>query len=110
MEAVSIGVTGAIVGAAGTFLTAMGIKMVGFTGIGVASGSLAAGIQSLIGNVALGSLFAGLTSVGATGAILSAVPLSMVAGILADQDTIKALSDRVEELYNSKWFPKKWLE
>lgn len=79
MEAVSIGVTGAIVGAAGTFLTAMGIKMVGFTGIGVASGSLAAGIQSLFGNVALGSLFAGLTSVGATGAILSAVPFVAIA-------------------------------
>lgn len=42
--------------------------------------------------------------------ILSAVPLAMVPGILTDQATIKALSDRVEELYNSKWFPKSWLE
>jgi hypothetical protein len=79
MDEVKIGAIGAIVGAAGTVLTAVGIKMAGFTGTGVALGSLAAGIQSTIGNVVSGSLFAGLTSVGATGAILSAVPYVAIA-------------------------------
>jgi hypothetical protein len=32
-----------------------------------------------------------------------------VAGIIADQDIIEVLSARVKVLYNSKWFPPKWL-
>ena len=41
----------------------------GFTSSGIAAGSIAAGIQSVIGNVAAGSTFATLQSLGATGVI-----------------------------------------
>ncbi|MBN22928.1 MAG: hypothetical protein CL678_16705 [Bdellovibrionaceae bacterium] len=42
------------------------LLIIGFTGAGVAKNSLAAGVQSLIGNVAAGSLFAMMTSAGAS--------------------------------------------
>ena len=43
------------------------LPLIGFTSGGVTAGSLAAGIQSMIGNVAAGSLFAQLQSIGALG-------------------------------------------
>ena len=43
----------------------------GFGTAGIVGGSIAAGIQSLIGNVAAGSLFATCTSLGMTGAFAS---------------------------------------
>tara|TARA_B100000963_G_scaffold69120_2_gene57503 strand:+ start:392 stop:556 length:165 start_codon:yes stop_codon:yes gene_type:complete len=42
------------------------MSMLGFTAQGVAKHSLAAAVQSSIGNVAAGSSFAALTSAGAT--------------------------------------------
>ena len=42
------------------------LSVIGFTGAGVAKHSLAAAVQSSIGNVAAGSGFATLTSVGAS--------------------------------------------
>ncbi len=54
---------------AATTVAAAGAAMsaVGFTSSGIAAGSLAAGIQSAIGNVAAGSLFAMSQSFGAVG-------------------------------------------
>nr|XP_021003905.2 interferon alpha-inducible protein 27-like protein 2 [Parasteatoda tepidariorum] len=48
-------------------LPAAVLSFLGFTGAGVAAGSVAAGIQSGIGNVVAGSVFAFLQSIGATG-------------------------------------------
>ena len=45
------------------------LKVVGFGSAGVKSGSLAALIQSYIGNVSAGSTFAALQSLGASGAL-----------------------------------------
>eukprot|EP01029_Cantina_marsupialis_P029915 TRINITY_DN7843_c0_g1_i1.p1 TRINITY_DN7843_c0_g1~~TRINITY_DN7843_c0_g1_i1.p1 ORF type:complete len:120 (-),score=40.09 TRINITY_DN7843_c0_g1_i1:252-611(-) len=45
------------------------LYLVGFGSAGVVSGSFAAAWQSIIGNVAAGSIFANLTSVAMTGAI-----------------------------------------
>ncbi|KAF1998632.1 hypothetical protein P154DRAFT_438712 [Amniculicola lignicola CBS 123094] len=44
------------------------LGVVGFTPVGIAAGTIAAGIQASIGNVAAGSLFAFLTSAGMGGA------------------------------------------
>ena len=57
----------------------IGTNIIGFTPLGIAAGSLAAGIQSSIGNVAAGSLFSILTSIGMTGV----APLGIGAGIIA---------------------------
>jgi hypothetical protein len=45
------------------------LHLIGFTADGVGKGTIAAGIQSYIGNVTAGSLFAHMQSAGATGAI-----------------------------------------
>ncbi len=42
---------------------------IGFGTVGIAAGSLAAGIQSIIGPIEAGSLFATLTSLGMTGTL-----------------------------------------
>ncbi|KIM19840.1 hypothetical protein M408DRAFT_334245 [Serendipita vermifera MAFF 305830] len=47
-----------------SFATPAAIAMVGFTTAGVAAGSMAAGIQAGIGNVAAGSVFAFMQSLG----------------------------------------------
>lgn len=52
-------------------MAAGGIFAAGFTTSGVAAGSIAAGIQSSIGLVQVGSAFAGMQSLGATGAVLT---------------------------------------
>jgi hypothetical protein len=46
-----------------------GLTVAGFTSTGIAAGSIAAGVQAGIGNVAAGSAFAVLQSMGATGLI-----------------------------------------
>ena len=46
----------------------LGATLLGFGTAGIAAGSLAAATQATIGNVAAGSLFASLTSLGMTGA------------------------------------------
>jgi hypothetical protein len=53
----------------GTVIAATGLTAAGFTSAGIAGGSLAAAWQSSIGNVAAGSAFATLQSLGATGTI-----------------------------------------
>jgi len=59
---------GAFVGGVAIPLTVKGILgVLGFSSSGVVSGSLAAGAQATIGNVAAGSAFAGLQSLGAAG-------------------------------------------
>lgn len=59
--------------AVGAFFTELG-----FTISGVAAGSVAAAIQSSIGNVALGSSFAVLTGLGASGVLVGL----MTAGVI----------------------------
>ena len=51
----------------GGVLGSMALPFIGFAAGGVAAGSYAAAWQSVIGNVAAGSLFAILQSLGATG-------------------------------------------
>ena len=57
----------------GTLATAggLGATLFGFGTAGIVAGSLAATTQASIGNVAAGSIFAGLTSLGMTGAFTS---------------------------------------
>jgi hypothetical protein len=56
--------------------------LLGFGSLGVAGGSIAAGIQSSIGSVAAGSWFATLTSYGMTGAFTGiAVKGLLVSGV-----------------------------
>lgn len=52
----------------------------GFGTAGIVGGSIAAGIQSIIGNVAAGSLFATLTSLGMTGVFASTVAVGAILG------------------------------
>jgi len=55
----------------------------GFTTVGVAAGSMAAGIQSSIGNVVAGSAFAVLQSVGTTPLVSAGVGAAVGAGSVA---------------------------
>ena len=79
-------ITNATVGAVGGGLTAIAGKAAlytfGFSSSGVIAGSLAAGTQAGIGNVAAGTVFAGLQSVAATGAIISAAPYLIGGGAI----------------------------
>ena len=70
-------------GAAGVGGAVIGIAIlpgIGFTASGVAAGSLAATIQSAIGNVAAGSAFATLQSIGSAG-IMNGTAATIGAGI-----------------------------
>lgn len=55
--------------------------LLGFGSAGIAAGSVAAGIQAGIGNVAAGSLFSTLTSMGMTGtfSLLGEIGLTSIA-------------------------------
>ncbi len=57
------------------------LRGIGFGVQGVSAGSIAAYIQSILGNVKAGSLFAKLTSAGMTGSFL--VPIVATAAALA---------------------------
>lgn len=76
---------GAVVAVGGAVVA---LPALGFSSAGIAAGSIAAGIQSLIGNVAAGSVFAAFQSAGvlglagATQAILGAVGAA-AGGVLA---------------------------
>ena len=63
------------------------LPAIGFTAGGIASGSIAASIQSGIGNVVAGSAFASLQSAGMSGALpaigVAAGTVSMAAGAVA---------------------------
>lgn len=54
----------------------------GFTSAGIAAGSMAAGIQSGIGSVAAGSLFASLQSTGALGGFAILGPVGFASAVL----------------------------
>ncbi|GIY49161.1 hypothetical protein CDAR_437041 [Caerostris darwini] len=70
--------------AAGAVLTVGGamvaLPMAGFTAGGVAAGSIAAGIQSSIGVVSAGSIFAAAQSAGAAGMALTTKGLLAAGG------------------------------
>jgi len=81
---------GTTIGIGGTtVLGSAGLTFAGFTGSGIAGGSYAAAWMSSIGNVAAGSTFATLQSLGATGTIaavgtgaaLVTAPLLAVGGV-----------------------------
>jgi hypothetical protein len=86
MDAVitSAATTGAVVGV--NAATSVAISAIGFSQAGVVAGTVAAGVQSGIGAVAAGSLFASLQSLGALGlGILgtAAMPVAVVTGLVA---------------------------
>ena len=83
VKKVTVGV--AITGGTVAFISTVPI-LLGFGTGGIVAGSVAAGIQSLIGNVAAGSLFASLTSLGMTGT------LATVAGVGAAVGTAGAVA------------------
>ena len=55
--------------------------LLGFGSAGIVAGSVAAGIQSAIGNVAAGSAFAWLTSLGMTGTLATTATVGGAVGI-----------------------------
>lgn len=75
--------TGAVTGTITGIVTLVSVKATGFSSAGVIAGSLAAGIQSGIGNVASGTVFAGLTSIGMTGVLPLALGAGAVIGLSA---------------------------
>lgn len=85
-EAAKKGGIGATIVGGATACTSAALSAIGFTSGGVAAGSAAAGIQAGIGNVVVGSAFAGLQSLGATGVLLTvglpvAIGVGFVGGI-----------------------------
>jgi hypothetical protein len=79
-----------VVGIGGT-LCAVGVTatLVGFAPAGIVAGSVAAGMQSAIGNVAVGSAFATAQSLGATGVFSSMIwggGAAAVAGVVVDRN------------------------
>lgn len=73
---------GAVIGTGVTGAASGALSAAGFSSGGVVAGSLAAGTQAGIGNVAAGSLFAVLQSVGATGVIVAALPYVAIGGAI----------------------------
>ncbi|KAF2639371.1 hypothetical protein P280DRAFT_470741 [Massarina eburnea CBS 473.64] len=71
----------------------------GFTAEGIAAGSIAAGIQSSIGNVAAGSIFATLMSAGQAGAGLGAIQgiVGAITGLTAAGVNIPGFIDVTNE-------------
>ena len=66
----------------GIVLGVASIPMImGFGTAGIVGGSIAAGIQAMIGNVAAGSLFAVCTSLGMTGVFASSAAVGAILGI-----------------------------
>lgn len=76
---------GALIGGVAAVSAAtFALPILGFGSAGVAAGSVAAGVQSLIGSVSAGSLFALLQSVGATGLAMGAkAAIATVGGLLS---------------------------
>ena len=62
----------------------------GFGSTGIVAGSVAAGVQSMIGNVAAGSVFAGLTSLGMTGTFTTMTGVGTAIGAGGLLATIKS--------------------
>ena len=72
---------GATVGSVTGIATMIGINAAGFTSSGIAAGSIAAVIQSTIGNVGYHVTFATMTSIGMTSVAPLAIIVGMVAGL-----------------------------
>ncbi|KAG8811983.1 hypothetical protein FRC19_003461 [Serendipita sp. 401] len=108
----TVGVVAATSAAPSTALGIMGV--VGFTGNGIAAGSLAALWQSTIGNVAAGSLFAGLQSMGAVGALTTSFTFGVGAIPLAGYGiykfaTWKSPENRLQvHLNDPEWVERIW--
>lgn len=75
-----MGLISTILIGAGSILTLP--TLLGFGGAGIVAGSTAAATQAVIGNVAAGSLFATMTSLGMTG-VLSALSATGVGSIVS---------------------------
>lgn len=73
--ALGVGITGLIICGITSFP-----MLLGFGSIGIVGGSIAASIQSLIGNVPAGSLFAHLTSLGMTGVLTNTFFVGAILG------------------------------
>ena len=80
MQFVTNTVIGSGIGAAVSLGGQAILAKVGFTSTGVAATSVAAGVQSGIGNVAAGTTFSALQSIGATGALATAAPYVALGG------------------------------
>ena len=74
-----IGIGAAITGGVITTIALIPIG-IGFGTAGIVGGSIAAGIQAIIGNVAAGSLFAVCTSLGMTGVFASSAAVGAILG------------------------------
>ena len=74
-----IGIGAAIAGGVITGVALIPITL-GFGGAGIVAGSVAAGIQAAIGNVAAGSVFAICTSLGMTGVFASSAAVGAILG------------------------------
>lgn len=90
-----------IVGVIGLLCIAFGLitTLLGFGYIGISSGSIAAGIQSQIGNVVAGSLFAKLTSLGMTGTLHMITRLGITLELIPCSKFIYQNFDRIRN-----WF------
>ena len=66
-------------GAAGAVALTQGLHAVGFGTVGVAAGSIAAGVHSSIGNAVAGSAFSALQAYGAAGVSVLATPPGITA-------------------------------
>lgn len=74
-------ITGAKIVGVGTAVVGGGLMLAGFGAGGIVAGSVAAGIQSGIGNVAAGSVFATVQSLGMTGVLSTTTTLGGVFGV-----------------------------
>lgn len=80
MPALIGALVGAGIGLGATVVTPAVLAFAGFSAGGVVAGSIAAGVQSSIGNVAAGSMFATLQSIGATGGLSLVAKGAVTAG------------------------------
>ena len=79
-----MGVFGLAVGAGvGAVVIPTALAATGFASAGVVAGSCAAGVQSLLGNVAAGSLFSALQSTAAVGVSAAAMATTAAVGGIA---------------------------
>ncbi|KIO18489.1 hypothetical protein M407DRAFT_158910 [Tulasnella calospora MUT 4182] len=65
--------------------------ILGFATGGIAAGSLAAAIHSMLGNVAAGSAFSIMQSLGATGMLAAIMPLLGAGGAIGIRGAVKSV-------------------
>ena len=101
-----MGIIFSITGAA-VSVGSLALTSVGFTPWGIAAGSSAASVQSTFGNVVAGSAFAGLQSLGATGALVSSGAIGAgvaIAGVVPSENRTQRAMKRMKmkRLRNTK--------